>query len=244
MGMDITFYGAFLAGIISFLSPCILPIIPPYICFLAGMSLDQVTGQEETDGAGRKIMFSAVAFVIGFGTVFVLLGASASFLGQALTDYFDVLKYFAGAVIIMMGLHFLGVFRISMLYRQAKIEVQKKPAGIFGAYLVGLAFAFGWTPCVGPILASILFVAGAEDSATQGALLLGAYAAGIGIPFLFAAAFAGPFVAFMRKFSKHMATVEKVMGIMLIITGVLIMTGYMQELGFFLQGLFPSLAVG
>ena len=244
MGMDITVWGAFLAGIISFLSPCILPIIPPYICFLAGMSLDQVTDVEKTSGTGRKILISALAFVFGFGTVFILLGASASYLGQALVDYFDVLKYFAGAVIILMGLHFLGIFRISMLYRSAKIEVQKKPAGIFGAYLVGLAFAFGWTPCVGPVLASILFVAGAEDSAAQGALLLGAYAAGIGIPFLLAATFAGPFVKFMQKFSRHMAMVEKVMGALLVITGVLIMTGYMQELGFFLQRVLPWYSVG
>ncbi len=244
MGMDISFYGAFIAGIISFLSPCILPIIPPYICFLAGMSLEQVTGQEHTKGAGRRIMVAAFAFVIGFGTVFILLGASASFLGQALVDYFDILKYVAGAIIILMGLHFLGIFKIAMLYKQAKIEVQKKPAGIIGSYLVGLAFAFGWTPCVGPILASILFVAGAEDSAMKGALLLGAYAAGIGIPFLLAAAFAGPFVKFMQKFSKHMATVEKIMGAMLVITGLLIMTGYMQEVGFFLQRILPGYAVG
>jgi len=244
MGMDITFYGAFIAGIISFLSPCVLPIIPPYICFLTGMTLDQVTAEGKATGVGRKIMLSALAFVFGFATVFVLLGASASFLGQALIDYFDVLKYFAGAIIILMGLHFLGVFRISMLYKQAKLEVGKKPAGIGGAYLVGLAFAFGWTPCVGPILASILFVAGAEESVTQGALLLGVYAAGIGIPFLLAAGFAGPFVKFMQKFSKHMGTVEKVMGALLVVTGIAIMTGYMQELGFFLQRVMPAFQVG
>jgi len=244
MGMDITFYGAFIAGIISFLSPCVLPIIPPYICFLTGMTLDQVTAEGKATGVGRKIMLSALAFVFGFATVFILLGASASFLGQALVDYFDILKYFAGAIIILMGLHFLGFFRISMLYKQAKLEVEKKPAGIGGAYLVGLAFAFGWTPCVGPILASILFVAGAEESAAQGALLLGVYAAGIGIPFLLAAAFAGPFVKFMQKFSKHMGTVEKVMGALLVVTGIAIMTGYMQEFGFFLQRMMPSFQVG
>ena len=244
MGMDITFYGVFIAGIISFLSPCILPIIPPYITFIAGMSLDQVTAEGKSFRVGRKIMLAALAFVLGFGTVFILLGASASYLGQKLVDYFDILKYVAGAIIILMGLHFMGIFRISMLYRQAKFDVQKKPAGFGGAYLVGLAFAFGWTPCVGPVLASILFVAGAEESATRGALLLAVYAAGIGIPFLLAAAFAGPFVRFMQKFSKHMATVEKVMGFLLVLTGVMIMTGYMQELGFFLQRILPSLQVG
>lgn len=244
MGMDITFYFAFTAGIVSFLSPCILPIIPPYICFLAGMSLDQVTAEGKSFNVGRKIMFSALAFVLGFATVFILLGASASYLGQQLVDYFDVLKYFAGAIIILMGLHFMGVFKISMLYKQAKVEVQKKPAGIGGAYLVGLAFAFGWTPCVGPVLASILFVAGAEESASQGALLLAAYSAGIGIPFLLAAGFAGPFVRLMQKFSQHISKVEKIMGIMLVLTGIAIMTGYMQELGFFLQRIMPSFQVG
>jgi len=244
MGMDISLYGAFIAGIISFLSPCILPIIPPYICFLAGMSLDQVTEKSKSFDVGRKIMVSALAFVLGFATVFILLGASTSFLGQKLVDYFDILKYFAGAIIIIMGLHFLGIFRIKLLYRQAKLDVQKKPAGVVGSYFVGLAFAFGWTPCVGPVLASLLFVAGAEESAAQGAILLGAYAAGIGIPFLLAAAFAGPFVAFMQKFSKHMATVEKVMGGMLVVTGVLIMTGYMQVLGFFLQSILPAYNIG
>ncbi len=244
MGMDITFYGAFLAGIISFLSPCVLPIIPPYITFIAGMSLDQVTAEGKSFNVGRKIMLAALAFVLGFGTVFIMLGASASYLGQQLTDYFDILKYIAGAIIILMGLHFLGLLRISMLYKQAKIDVRKKPAGIGGAYLVGLAFAFGWTPCVGPILASILFVAGAEESVTQGAVLLAFYAAGIGVPFLLAAAFAGPFVRFMQKFSKSMATVEKVMGALLVVTGLAIVTGYMQELGFFLQRIMPSLTLG
>jgi len=244
MGMDITFYGVFIAGIISFLSPCILPIIPPYITFIAGMSLDQVTKEGKSFNVGGKIMIAALAFVLGFATVFILLGASASYLGQKLVDYFDILKYFAGAIIILMGLHFMGYFKISMLYRQAKIEVQKKPAGIGGAYLVGLAFAFGWTPCVGPVLASILFVAGAEDTVARGALLLGVYAAGIGIPFLLAAAFAGPFVKFMQKFSKRMATVEKVMGGLLVVTGIAIMTGYMQELGFFLQRIMPAFQVG
>ena len=244
MGMDVTFYGAFIAGIVSFLSPCILPIIPPYICFLAGLSLDQVTAQNKSGGTTLRVMVSALAFVLGFGTVFVLLGASASFLGQKLEQYFDILKYPAGAIIILMGLHFLGIFKISMLYRQAKIEVQEKPAGVLGSFLVGLAFAFGWTPCVGPILSSILFVAGAEESAMQGALLLGTYAAGIGIPFLLAAAFAGPFVGFMRKFAKHMSVVEKIMGAMLVITGILIMTGSMAVIGNALQSAFPNLVAG
>lgn len=242
MGMDVSFWGAFIAGIISFLSPCILPIIPPYLCFLAGMSLDQLTGEEKVAGAFGRVMGGAVAFVLGFGTVFVLLGWTANIVGQYLVEYSRALSVVAGLVIVTMGLHFLGFLRISLLYRQARVEVEKKPAGLIGSYLVGLAFAFGWTPCVGPVLASILFVAGAEESAAEGALLLGAYAAGIGIPFLIAAAFAGPFLMFMKKFARHMGTVEKIMGLLLIITGILIMTGYIQEIGLFLQRIFPALA--
>ena len=241
MGMDITLFGAFVAGIISFISPCILPIIPPYLCFLAGLSLDQVTGKKETSGAGSKVFISALAFVFGFSLVFILMGASASYLGQMLSDYFDWLSIIAGVIIIIMGLHFLGVFKIALLYKQAKVEVEKKPAGIGGSFLMGLAFAFGWTPCVGPVLSAILFMAGAEDSALRGATLLGAYAMGIGIPFLLAAAFAGPFVGFMRRFSKHLGTVEKIMGAMLVVTGIMIITGMMQDFGLWIQQMLPGL---
>ncbi len=241
MGMDITLFGAFVAGIVSFISPCILPIIPPYLCFLAGLSLDQVTGIKETRGAGAKVFISALAFVFGFSLVFILMGASASYLGQMLSDYFDWLSIIAGVIIIIMGLHFLGVFKIALLYKQAKVEVEKKPAGIGGSFLMGLAFAFGWTPCVGPVLSAILFMAGAEESAMRGATLLGAYAMGIGIPFLLAAAFAGPFVGFMRRFSKHLGTVEKIMGAMLVVTGIMIITGMMQDFGLWIQQMLPGL---
>lgn len=244
MGMDTTLWGAFIAGIASFLSPCILPIIPPYLCFITGLSLEQITDKSRPGATAARVFASALAFVLGFSTIFILLGASATYLGQKLTDYFDILKYPAGAIIIVMGLHFLGIFKINLLYRQAKVDVDKKPPGLVGAFLVGLAFAFGWTPCVGPVLSAILFVAGTEESAAEGARLLAAYSAGIGIPFLLAAIFAGAFLTFLKKFSSHMATVEKVMGAMLVITGVLIMTGYMQELGFFLQRMLPGLSTG
>ncbi len=244
MFMDTSFWGAFLAGIVSFLSPCILPIIPPYLSYITGLSLEQITEKSKTSTAMFKIFISALAFVVGFSVVFILLGASASFLGKKLVEYFEILKYPAGAIIILMGLHFMGIFKISMLYRQAKVDVQKKPAGLFGSFLVGLAFAFGWTPCVGPVLSTILFVAGAEESAFHGASLLAAYSAGIGIPFLLAALFAGTFVSFLRKFGKHMGTVEKFMGAILVIAGILIMTGYMQEIGFFMQKMLPGLTMG
>jgi cytochrome c-type biogenesis protein len=241
MDFDVSYGGALLAGLLSFFSPCILPIVPPYLCYLAGLSLDQITAEEKTAGTGRKVFMSAVLFVFGFSLVFISFGASASFIGQAVTDHIQWLSILAGIIIIVMGLHFLGIFRLNVLYRDVRVQVDRKPAGYIGAFIMGLAFAFGWTPCVGPVLATILFVAGAEESAMQGAALLGVYALGIGVPFLIAAAFAGPFVRFMRRFAKHLGTIEKIMGAMLVITGILFLTGSMNAIGFWLQEMLPAL---
>ncbi|MHC5653576.1 cytochrome c biogenesis CcdA family protein [Stappia sp.] len=240
---DVTIAGAFLAGLLSFVSPCVLPLVPPYLGFLAGVSLDELTGEGEKKADPRRIFFASLAFVLGFSTVFVALGASASFIGQFVTQHMQVLGYIAGVAIIAMGLHFLGVFRIAFLYREARVQVDRKPAGLIGAYVIGLAFAFGWTPCVGPILASILFVAGSEASVLHGAVLLAAYALGIGVPFLVASLFAGPFMRFMGRFRRHMSTVEKVMGVFLILTGLAFMTGQMARVSFWLLDTFPALAV-
>lgn len=242
MFQDVTIYGAFLAGLLSFVSPCVLPLVPPYLGFLAGVSLDELTGEGEEKADSRRVFFASLAFVLGFSTVFVALGASASFIGQFVTEHLQVLSYVAGAAIIVMGLHFLGVFRIGLLYREARVQVERKPAGLIGAYVIGLAFAFGWTPCVGPILAAILFVAGSEESVSQGAFLLSAYALGIGVPFLIAGLFAGPFMRFMSRFRKHMVTVERLMGLFLIITGLAFMTGQMAALSFWLLETFPAFA--
>lgn len=242
MIQDVTIIGAALAGVLSFVSPCVLPLVPPYLGFLAGVSLEQLNGEEgDRAAATRRVFFSALVFVLGFSTVFVLLGATASFLGQFIRGYLDYLGYVAGAAIIVMGLHFLGVFRIGLLYREARVHVEKKPAGPLGAYLIGLAFGFGWTPCVGPILAAILFVAGSEDTVGQGALLLSAYALGLGVPFLIAALFAGPFLGFMKRFRKHMGLVEKAMGGVLVLTGIMFLTGQMAVLSYWLLETFPAL---
>jgi len=241
MLQEVTIWGAVFAGLLSFVSPCVLPLVPPYLGFLAGVSLDELQdeGKANTE-ASRRVFISALAFVAGFSTVFVLLGASASFLGQFITQHIQFLGYIAGVLIIVMGLHFLGVFRIGLLYREARIHVDRKPAGLVGAYLIGLAFAFGWTPCVGPILAAILFVAGSEESVGQGAMLLSAYALGLGIPFLLAALFAGPFMKFMVRFRKHMGLVEKAMGVVLVLTGIMFLTGYMAVLSYKLLEWFPA----
>jgi cytochrome c-type biogenesis protein len=235
---EISFGGAALAGLLSFLSPCVLPLVPPYLCFLGGMSMEQLA-DERAAGPDRRVFWAALAFVLGFSTVFILLGATASALGQLVSQYLDLLAKIAGAVIIVLGLHFLGLFRIGLLFREARFHVESRPAGLVGAYVVGLAFAFGWTPCVGPVLAAILFVAGAEDTVLRGTLLLAAYALGIGIPFLVAAMAARPFMAFMRRFRGSVRTVERILGVALVITGVLFLTGSMSEIAFWILETFP-----
>ncbi len=240
---EVTVFGAFLAGILSFASPCVLPLVPPYLGFLAGVSLDQLTGSNDEKANPQRVFLAALFFVLGFSSVFITLGASASLIGQFVTRYLEYFGYVAGVAIIIMGLHFLGVFRISLFYREARVHVERKPAGLLGAYVIGLAFAFGWTPCVGPILAGILFIAGSKDTVFQGAFLLGAYALGLGVPFLAAALFAGPFMQMMGRFKRHMMTVERVMGVMLIVAGVAFLTGQMAALSYWLLEAFPQLAV-
>lgn len=242
MGLDVSIWGAFVAGLLSFVSPCVLPLVPPYLCFLAGVTLDELTGEDSDTVPRAKIFFSSAAFVLGFTTVFVILGASASLIGRVVMQYLDIFSYIAGAIIIVMGLHFLGVFRIGFLYREARVHVERRPAGLFGAYLVGIAFAFGWTPCVGPVLAAILFVAGTEDTVGSGALLLAVYSLGIGLPFLAASLFAGPFMRLMRRFRAHMGKVEKVMGALLVLTGIMFLTGQMATLSYWLLETFPGFA--
>ena len=241
MAFDVTIPGAFFAGLLSFVSPCVLPLVPPYLCYMAGVSMDQLTGTNDKQKAASRVFFSALAFVLGFSTVFVLLGAGASVIGQTLKQYSTILSYIAGGVIIIMGLHFLGLFRIGLLYREARINVQRKPAGLIGAYLIGLAFAFGWTPCIGPVLGTILLIAGIEESVQQGMILLTAYSLGLGVPFLLAAAFAGQAMGLMQRFKKHMETIEKVMGALLVITGILFLTGQVQTAAFWLQEMLPGL---
>ncbi|WP_282608555.1 cytochrome c biogenesis CcdA family protein [Pelagibius sp. Alg239-R121] len=240
MSFDVTFGGAFVAGLLSFLSPCVLPLVPPYICFISGVSYEELADGSGQGIAGRAAR-SALAFVLGFSVVFVALGASASAIGQLFASYVDVLSYLAGAVIIVMGLHFLGLFRIAFLYREARLHLERKPVGLIGAFVIGLTFAFGWTPCVGPVLAAILFIAGSEDTVVQGASLLSVYSLGIGVPFLLAALFASQFVQLMSRFRRHLGLVEKISGLLLVLTGVLIMTGSMNWIAYWLLETFPGL---
>jgi len=239
---DITHGGALVAGILSFVSPCVLPLVPAYLCFLGGASLDQLTAEDGVDKAlARRVFISAFAFVLGFGTVFVALGATATALSQVIAQYMDILAKIAGVVIVLFGLHFAGVFRIGFLNFEKRFHLEDKPAGVIGAYVLGLAFAFGWTPCVGPVLATILMVASTGDSIWNGIGLLSAYAAGIGVPFLIAALFVRPFMAFMARFRRHMRTVEIVIGGLLVITGIAIFTGSLAVVAQWMLETFPGL---
>lgn len=242
--MDITYIGALLAGLISFLSPCVLPLVPPYLCFLGGTTFEQMSGEgAEAEGVNTQVIFASVAFVLGFTTVFVALGATATLIGQLVAENLDILSKIAGVAIIVVGLHFLGIFKIPILYRDYRSQSTAAPVGLIGAYLVGIAFAFGWTPCIGPVLAAILAVAAGEESVAQGISLLGVYSLGLGIPFILAALAFRPFMGFLQKFSKHLGKVEMVMGGMLVATGVMFLTGTMSYIALWMLETFPSFAL-
>ena len=237
--VDVSLPAAALGGLVSFLSPCVLPLVPPYLSFLAGTTFDRLKAGDDA-AVRRRALLAALLFVAGFSTVFVLLGATASVLGQVLRQYLVVLSTVAGLAIIAMGLHFLGVFRIGLLYREARFSVPR-PVGLWGAYVMGLAFAFGWTPCIGPILAAILTLAGSEASVGKGAALLAVYSAGLGIPFLLAAFAMKPFAAFMKRMRTRLALIEKAMGGLLVLTGVAFLGGWLTEASYWLLETFPVL---
>ena len=239
MASEVTYAAAAGAGLLSFLSPCVLPLAPPYLAFIAGTTIEELAGAGETR-ARRDVALAGVLFVLGFSTVFVTLGATASAFGQVIRQYLDVLSMVAGFAIIVMGLHFMGVFRLAFLYREKRVQIEK-PVGLWGAYIMGLAFAFGWTPCIGPILAAILAVAGSEDTVFKGAALLAVYSAGLGVPFIAAALAIEPCFKFIRGFSRHFVVVERTVGMLLILTGVGFLTGGMQTASFWLLETFPAL---
>ena len=240
MPSDVSIPAAVLAGLLSFLSPCVLPLVPPYLCFLAGATFEDLQ-RGDAARTRRDAILASLLFVAGFTTVFVALGATASAFGTLLRRYNESLSLLAGLAIVVMGLHFLGLFRLSFLYRQARLDVARPP-GLWSAYVMGLAFAFGWTPCIGPILAAILAVAGSEATVARGAGLLAAYSAGLGLPFVAAAVAVGTFTVFLKRFRTHFGTVEKVAGVLLVVTGIAFLTGGMQSLSFWLIETFPGLA--
>lgn len=237
---DISFLAALVAGVVSFLSPCVLPLVPPYLVYLAGASLERMAGGEPVARARTDTVIASICFVLGFTTVFVALGASATAVGGLIRAWSGTLATVAGIVIIIMGLHFLGVTRLAFLMQEKRVTVSK-PVSLWGAYVMGLAFAFGWTPCIGPILAAILAVAASESTVTRGASLLAVYSLGLGIPFVVAAFAIQPFAAFLARFRTHLHRVEQVMGVLLIITGIAFLTGTITNVSYWLLEAFPAL---
>jgi len=240
MAADVSVLAAFLAGLLSFLSPCVLPLVPPYLVYLAGTSLERLAGAEPTPLVWRDTVLAALLFVAGFSTVFIAFGASASVIGALVLRFSPQLAILAGIVIIVMGLHFLGLTPIGLLMRE-KRPAMPQPVGIWGAYAMGLAFAFGWTPCIGPVLAAILAVAASKETVAKGAGLLAIYSAGLGIPFLIAAVAVEPAMAAIARFRRHLALVEKVMGGLLVLTGVAFLAGWVSDAAFWLLEWFPAL---
>jgi cytochrome c-type biogenesis protein len=237
---DLSLPAIFLAGVLSFLSPCVLPLVPPYLTYLAGQTAEEL----ETDSVGaaqKDLLWAALLFVLGFATIFIGLGATASAFGQALRANLMWLTYAAGVAIMVMGLHFLGLFRIGLLYREKRFQIHK-PLGVWGGYVMGLAFAFGWTPCIGPVLAAVLAVAGHEETVWRGAGLLAVYSAGLGVPFLLAATALEAFTKLAAHFKRAMPWVERVTGAALVLTGLAFLTGGMADLSFWLIETFPALA--
>src|SRR6202161_4223054 len=237
---NFSIFAALLAGMLSFLSPCVLPLVPPYLIYLTGTSLERFADGETKPRAGRQTIAAALLFVLGFSTVFVALGAGASVIGAVLRAYSNELAIVAGIGIIVMGLHFLGLTPIALLMREKRLEVAK-PVGLWGAYLMGLAFAIGWTPCIGPILAAILAVAASEATVLKGASMLAVYSLGLGVPFIIAALAVEPFAAFLARFRAHLGLVEKAMGALLVVTGIAFLTGAVTQASFWLLDTFPLL---
>ena len=230
---------ALLAGIISFLSPCVLPIVPPYLAYMSGVNV----GEMSADGASRrKTMTTALFFVLGLSTVFLFLGFTASAFGAFFLRNQTLFAQISGVVVIVFGLHFLSVFRIPFLDQEARLDAGDRGGSSFGAYVLGLAFAFGWTPCIGPQLGAILTLAASEASVSKGTLLLAIYALGLGIPFLLAAMFMSRAMGVMNRIKRHMGMIEKAMGALLVLVGLALVTGAFTSFSWWLLETFPSLA--
>ena len=238
---DFTYAGALLAGLLSFFTPCILPMVPFYLSYLEGLSVTELRGDGAiAPGAQRRLVLSSVLFALGVSTIFVLLGMGATALGQVFTQYLEPLSWVAAAILLVFGLHFLGVIKVPLLYREARLEGGGKPTSSWGAYVMGLAFGFGWTPCVGPALAAILMIASGMGDITHGGLLLFAYGVGMTAPFVVAALFAKPFLNWAARHMALVQKVEKAMGVMLILFAVLIVTGGVQLIADAMIRWFPS----
>jgi cytochrome c-type biogenesis protein len=230
---------AFTAGLFSFLSPCVLPLFPSYLSFITGMSVDRLSG-EATAATRAHVLLHSLAFIVGFSCVFVALGVSVSAASQFLLDYRDWIRIAGGVLIIVFGLYIAGVLRVGLFGRTAQVQIATKPAGFIGSFAVGLTFAIGWTPCVGPILGSILTLASNDKTVAQGTGLLLAYSAGLGIPFLLFSLALGSFLRFFKAYRPLIHTIERVAGLLLIGVGVLVVTNYYIALNAWAVSLTPE----
>ena len=238
MSSNIPFYVAFGAGLLSFLSPCVLPLVPGYLSFVSGVNMSAARQSDAAVTIDRKaVLTSSSAFVFGFSAVFILLGASATAIGTLLLSHLPLLSKIAGVLLVLFGLHMTGLIPIKALYQEKRMQVAEKPLGLVGAFVVGAAFAFGWTPCIGPILAGILAIAGTQETIWQGVGLLAAYSAGLGVPFMLTALGITQFYRFFDGFKHHLRKVEIASGVLLMVVGVLIFTGSLTALA----GMFPFL---
>jgi cytochrome c-type biogenesis protein len=231
---------ALAGGILSFLSPCVLPIVPPYLAYMGGISMPEL--RDGQAAARRHIILPALFFVLGLSTVFLFLGFTASAFGAFFLKNQEIFARISGAVVIVLGLHFLGLFRIPILDREARLDAGDRGGSAAGAYLLGLAFAFGWTPCIGPQLGAILSLAANEANLARGTALLAVYALGLGLPFLLAAIFIERAMGVMTRLKPYMKTIERMMGLLLVLVGLALVTGALSDFSFWLLDTFPFLA--
>lgn len=241
-GESVSLAAAFLAGLVSFVSPCVLPIVPGYLSFISGINVAQLRGSEAAPALTRRVAVTSVFFVLGFSTVFVALGAAATLIGALLQEHKRILGMVGGAVIIVLGLHTAGIIKIDWLLAERRANLRSRPLGLLGAYVVGLAFAFGWTPCIGPILGAILLFASQQETVGQGVVLLAAYSAGLGLPFLASALAVNGFFRAFGRLRGSMRAVEYVSGALLVGVGLLLLTDRLTLLAQYFSRLFPSLA--
>jgi cytochrome c-type biogenesis protein len=239
MGGSLGVVVAFSAGLFSFLSPCVLPLFPSYVSFITGMSVGDLTA-DLTGAARRRVMLHALAFVAGFSLVFVILGASFSAAGQFLLDYRETIRRVGGVLIVLFGLYIAGVFKLGLLGRTKQLQLREKPAGYLGSLAVGITFAIGWTPCVGPILGAILSLAGTAETVQRGIGLLIAYSAGLGLPFLLSAVALGSFLRVFKRYRPFIPVMERAAGILLVVVGVLVFTNYYVVLNSWAISLTPE----
>lgn len=240
MSNNVTLIAAFAAGFLSFISPCVLPLIPGYVSFVSGVSLEDMRGETAVSSARRRVLVTSLFFVLGFSLVFIALGATASVVGHFLLEKQPILAKIAGVLLVIFGLHTMGVFRIGFLESEKRMQANRKPAGALGAVLVGIAFAFGWSPCIGPILGGILALAAAKDTVWEGTELLAVYSVGLGIPFLLTSIAINQFFAVTKRIRKHYHTIELVSGGLLVAIGVLIFTNQFTIIVRYLQPYLPS----